>query len=78
MKDNQFYHLFLLTQWLTCSVPEATDEIGTLESLQYDFDTISNATDDFSDANKLRRGGFGAVYRVIEQWHITNKDSLVL
>ncbi|XP_018499450.2 LOW QUALITY PROTEIN: cysteine-rich receptor-like protein kinase 26 [Pyrus x bretschneideri] len=34
-----------------------------VESLQYDFETIKSATDDFSDANKLGQGGFGAVYK---------------
>ncbi|XP_051128445.1 cysteine-rich receptor-like protein kinase 44 [Andrographis paniculata] len=33
------------------------------ESLQYNFRQISSATDDFSDANKLGQGGFGAVYK---------------
>ncbi|KAK4485129.1 hypothetical protein RD792_007741 [Penstemon davidsonii] len=32
------------------------------ESLQYEFDQIRTATNDFSDANKLGEGGFGAVY----------------
>ncbi|WRX27422.1 Protein kinase domain - like 10 [Theobroma cacao] len=39
------------------------DEIGSAESLQYDFSTIRAATDDFSDTNKLGQGGFGAVYK---------------
>ncbi|XP_028112961.1 putative cysteine-rich receptor-like protein kinase 31 [Camellia sinensis] len=38
------------------------DEISTVESLQYDFETISVATNNFSDANKLGQGGFGVVY----------------
>ena len=40
------------------------DEISIVESLQYDFDTIKFATDDFSNLNKLGQGGFGAVYKV--------------
>ncbi|KAI3456401.1 hypothetical protein Pfo_013064 [Paulownia fortunei] len=44
-------------------IPETTDEISTVESLQYDFGKIRAATNDFSDANKLGQGGFGAVYR---------------
>jgi len=32
--------------------------------LQFKFDTIRVATQDFSDTNKLGQGGFGAVYRV--------------
>ncbi|KAL5579103.1 hypothetical protein UlMin_011545 [Ulmus minor] len=42
---------------------QATEEIGGLESLQYDFSTIRNATDNFSEENKLGQGGFGAVYK---------------
>lgn len=30
-----------------------------------DLATIKDATDDFSDSNKLGQGGFGAVYKVI-------------
>ncbi|XP_059438776.1 cysteine-rich receptor-like protein kinase 44 [Corylus avellana] len=39
------------------------DEIRSVESLQFDFDTIKVATDNFSEANKLGQGGFGAVYK---------------
>ncbi|KAK6264905.1 hypothetical protein SCA6_020339 [Theobroma cacao] len=42
---------------------EICDEIGSAESLQYDFSTIRAATDDFSDTNKLGQGGFGTVYK---------------
>ncbi|XP_057442353.1 cysteine-rich receptor-like protein kinase 44 [Lotus japonicus] len=38
------------------------DEIETNESLQFNFDTIRVATNDFSDSNKIGEGGFGAVY----------------
>lgn len=31
----------------------------------FDLETIVVATDNFSDANKLGRGGFGPVYKVI-------------
>ncbi|EOY28559.1 Cysteine-rich RLK 29, putative [Theobroma cacao] len=47
----------------TREAAEAVDEIGSAESLQYEFSTIRAATDDFSDANKLGQGGFGAVYK---------------
>ncbi|KAL5579081.1 hypothetical protein UlMin_011523 [Ulmus minor] len=42
---------------------DVTEEIGSAESLQYDFSSIRVATDDFSEANKLGQGGFGPVYR---------------
>ncbi|XP_057442357.1 cysteine-rich receptor-like protein kinase 44 isoform X2 [Lotus japonicus] len=38
------------------------DEIKNSESLQFNFDTIRVATNDFSDSNELGQGGFGAVY----------------
>ncbi|ESW15154.1 hypothetical protein PHAVU_007G048900 [Phaseolus vulgaris] len=41
---------------------EDEDEIKMAESLQFNFDTIRVATEDFSDSNKLGQGGFGAVY----------------
>jgi len=43
---------------------KAADEITSIESVQFDFGTIRAATDNFSDANKLGKGGFGPVYRV--------------
>ncbi|KAJ4976545.1 hypothetical protein NE237_001651 [Protea cynaroides] len=39
------------------------NEIMSADSLQFNFDTIRAATDNFSDANKLGQGGFGAVYK---------------
>ncbi|XP_062162254.1 cysteine-rich receptor-like protein kinase 44 isoform X2 [Alnus glutinosa] len=42
---------------------EADDEISSVESLQFDFGTIKVATENFSNANKLGQGGFGAVYK---------------
>ncbi|CAA3025079.1 receptor kinase At4g00960 [Olea europaea subsp. europaea] len=42
---------------------ETHNEIRTLESLYYDFDTIRAATDNFSDANMLEQGGCGIVYK---------------
>ncbi|XP_020224118.1 putative receptor-like protein kinase At4g00960 [Cajanus cajan] len=39
------------------------DEIKIAESLQFNLDTIREATGDFSDFNKVGEGGFGAVYR---------------
>nr|GEV18020.1 receptor-like protein kinase [Tanacetum cinerariifolium] len=39
-------------------------DIGTAESLLYDFSTVKVATNDFSEDYMLGRGGFGAVYKV--------------
>ncbi|KAJ9563262.1 hypothetical protein OSB04_008422 [Centaurea solstitialis] len=38
-------------------------DIGTLESMQYNFSIVRAATNDFSENNKLGQGGFGAVYK---------------
>ncbi|XP_021719600.1 cysteine-rich receptor-like protein kinase 10 isoform X1 [Chenopodium quinoa] len=40
-----------------------SDESTSLVSLQFDFRTIKVATNNFSDDNKLGRGGFGTVYK---------------
>ncbi|XP_038678982.1 putative receptor-like protein kinase At4g00960 isoform X2 [Tripterygium wilfordii] len=42
---------------------EVENEVESVKSLQFDLATIRNATDNFSDANKLGQGGFGAVYK---------------
>lgn len=42
------------------------EDIVTAESLQYSFENIRVATDDFDEANKLGQGGFGPVYKVRE------------
>lgn len=33
----------------------------------FDFQSILEATDNFSEANKLGQGGYGPVYKVIEE-----------
>ncbi|KAF8017705.1 hypothetical protein BT93_H2793 [Corymbia citriodora subsp. variegata] len=38
-------------------------EIPSLKSLQFDWDTLLSATDNFSQENKLGKGGFGEVYQ---------------
>lgn len=55
---------------LRSAVSEAVDKISTLESLQHNFVTLKNATENFSDDNKLGKGGFGVVYKVIEHSNI--------
>ncbi|XP_059436760.1 cysteine-rich receptor-like protein kinase 10 [Corylus avellana] len=47
----------------TLSEENAGVEITTIESLQFDLDTIDAATDKFSDDNKIGEGGFGMVYK---------------
>lgn len=44
---------------------ETDNDIKTSELLQFDFETIRFATNNFSDENKLGQGGFGAVYKVL-------------
>ncbi|XP_026385289.1 cysteine-rich receptor-like protein kinase 10 isoform X2 [Papaver somniferum] len=39
------------------------DPMANQDSLQFDLVTIRDATNEFSDANKLGEGGFGAVYK---------------
>ncbi|GKV43688.1 hypothetical protein SLEP1_g50949 [Rubroshorea leprosula] len=44
-------------------IDEDEDEDDNAEALQFDFNTIRIATDNFSSVNKLGEGGFGAVYK---------------
>nr|GFD49665.1 concanavalin A-like lectin/glucanase, subgroup [Tanacetum cinerariifolium] len=39
------------------------DEVSAADSLQYSFGIIKQATNDFSENNKLGQGGFGLVYK---------------
>nr|XP_011459229.1 PREDICTED: putative receptor-like protein kinase At4g00960 isoform X1 [Fragaria vesca subsp. vesca] len=49
--------------WKRNRPPEEADEVMSAEALQFEFESIRVATHNFSEANTLGRGGFGAVYR---------------
>lgn len=62
------------SKWVSSSVPfilcfemiDPTEEdMMTMGFVQFNFNTIRKATDEFSDENKLGEGGLGAVYKVI-------------
>lgn len=79
--SSSFFQLNLLslvaiTLKKSLSEFEAAQGIHIVESLQYDFCEIKAATEDFSDANKLGQGGFGAVYKVIK--HIDSIKTFVV
>uniref|UniRef100_A0A9I9EG65 Protein kinase domain-containing protein n=1 Tax=Cucumis melo TaxID=3656 RepID=A0A9I9EG65_CUCME len=42
---------------------QSTNEMISIEMLQYDFETIKLGTNGFSSENKIGQGGFGAVYK---------------
>ncbi|PWA73029.1 cysteine-rich receptor-like protein kinase 8 [Artemisia annua] len=56
---------------------EDVDEISAAESLQYSFGVIREATDDFSENNKLGQGGFGLVYKAWKSWRDGTASSLI-
>ncbi|KAK7832293.1 cysteine-rich receptor-like protein kinase 29 [Quercus suber] len=62
---------------LTCYACEAADEISNTESLQFNFPTIRVATDNFSDANKVGTGGFGAVYKAWKNWRNMTTSNII-
>jgi hypothetical protein len=59
-----FYFRFFF--WIIAA-NEIAKEITTAESLQFDFGTIETATKKFSKDNKLGEGGFGEVYKVLDE-----------
>lgn len=46
------------------SLQEVLSQINLEELPLFKFETLANATSDFSEANKLGKGGFGSVYKV--------------
>ncbi|GAB2231529.1 hypothetical protein Drorol1_Dr00010537 [Drosera rotundifolia] len=45
------------------SAAAANIELLTIDSIRYDLYTLKLATDNFSDTNKIGKGGFGVVYK---------------
>ncbi|XP_038881108.1 putative receptor-like protein kinase At4g00960 [Benincasa hispida] len=51
-----------LEKFGSIALGDGTNEISSVETIRFDFDTIKIATNAFSSENKLGQGGFGAVY----------------
>lgn len=63
------------------SLPDLADvdEITSAECLQFDFETIERATEEFSESKKLGEGGFGEVYQVTMKTILTRiKEGLCM
>lgn len=56
---------------------EGVDELMSVESLEFDLNSIRVAADNFSDANKLGQGGFGAVYKVVKTRYMEKKNNIL-
>lgn len=52
-----------LRKFESVALGDASDDISSVNTIQFDFDVIKDATNDFSSENKLGQGGFGVVYR---------------
>ncbi|KAJ6333349.1 hypothetical protein OIU77_009255 [Salix suchowensis] len=47
---------------------EIANKIESADSLQFAFSSIQDATEDFSEKNRLGQGGFGVVYKAWRNW----------
>lgn len=56
---------------------EGVDELMSVDSLEFDLNSIRVATDNFSDANKMGQGGFGAVYKVVKTRYMEKKNNIL-
>lgn len=57
---------------------EDADGIVSVESLEFNLNSIRVATENFSDANKLGQGGFGIVYKVKKKPYIWKRKTILV
>ncbi|KAJ6728452.1 RECEPTOR-LIKE SERINE/THREONINE-PROTEIN KINASE SD1-8 [Salix koriyanagi] len=56
---------------------EIANKIESAESLQFTFSTIQDATEDFSEKNRLGQGGFGVVYKAWRNWREGTAQAII-